>query len=65
MFPNAHAKSVSDISVEFSTKCFHTTYFEVVNPSSDELIEFLHFIVVANAPATASKFFHSLLKFCY
>ena len=30
MFPNTHAKSVSDISVEFSTESFHTSYLEVV-----------------------------------
>ncbi len=42
-----------------------TTYLEIVNPPSDKLIEFHHFITVANAPATARELFHSLLKFRY
>ena len=65
MLPNTHTKSISDITIKFFTECFHTSYLEVVNPSSDELIKFLYFIAVADAPTTACKFFHSLLKLCY
>ena len=63
MFPYTHAESVADMFIHFSTECFHASNLEIVNPSSDELIEFLHFVAVANAPATTSKSFHSLLKF--
>ena len=50
---------------EFFAECFHTSYLEVVNPTSYELIKFLHFIAVANTPATTGEFFHSLLKLRY
>ena len=50
MLPNTHTKSISDITIKFFTECFHTSYLEVVSPSSDELIKFLHFVAVANAP---------------
>ena len=46
MFPNAHAKSVSDVTVKFLAECFHTTYLEVVYPASYELIEFLNLAAV-------------------
>ena len=65
MFPNAHTKSVPDITVKFFAECFHTSYLEVVNPTSYELIKLLHFIAVANTPTTACEFFHSLLKLRY
>ena len=65
LFPNAHAQSATNSCVHLFTKCFHTTYLEIVNPPSDKLIEFHHFITVANAPATARELFHSLLKFRY
>ena len=65
MFPNAHAKPISDVSIKFSAKCFHTTYLKVVNPPSYKLVEFLHLIAVANTPTTTSEFFHPFLKFCY
>ena len=32
MFPNAHTKSVSDVTVKFLAEFLHTTYLEVVNP---------------------------------
>ena len=54
----------SDLS-HHRTYCFHTAYLEVVNPTSYELIELLHFTAVANTPATACEFFHSLLKLRY
>ena len=62
MFPDAHAKPVSNVSVKLLTQFFHTTYFKIVYPSSDKLINFLYLVAVANAPATASEFFHSLLE---
>ena len=65
MLPNAHAKSVSDVSVKFSTESLHTAYPEVINPSSNELIEFHHLIAVTNTPATTGEFSHSLLKLFY
>ena len=65
MFPNAHTKSVPDITVKFFAECFHTSYLEVVNPPSDKLIELFHLVAVANAPTTASEFSHSVLKLRY
>lgn len=65
MFPNANAQSISDVPVKFFAECFHTSYLEVVNPPSDELVDFLHFVAVANAPTTASEFPHPLLELCY
>jgi len=56
LFPNAHAKSIPDISIKFCAESFHASYFEVVNPASNELIEFLNLVAVANAPTTTSKF---------
>lgn len=44
---------------------FHTAYLEVVYLPSDKLVKFFHFIAVANTTATASEFFHSLLKHRY
>ena len=46
MFPNAHTKSVPDITVKFFAECFHTSYLEVVNPTSDKLIKFLNLAAV-------------------
>ncbi len=65
MFPNTHAKSISDVSIQLFAEGFHTSYFEVVNPPSYELIEFLNFVAVANAPTTTSEFFHSFLELRY
>ena len=65
MLPNTHTKSESDVSIKFFTKCFHTSYSEVVYPTSNKLIEFLNFVAVADAPTTASKVSHSFLKLCY
>ena len=65
MFPNAHAKSVSDVSVKFLTESLHTAYLEVINPPSNELIEFHHLIAVTNTPTTTSELSHSLLKLYY
>ena len=65
MLPYAHTKSVSDTSIQFSTKSFHAAYFKVVNPPSYKLIEFLHLIAVANTPATTGEFFHSFLELRY
>ena len=65
MFPYTHAKSEPDVSVQFPTKGFHTTYLKIVNPSPNELIEFHYLVAVADAPATASELFHPLLKLCY
>ena len=38
MLPDTHTKSISDITIKFITECFHTSYLEVVNPSSNKLI---------------------------
>ena len=65
MFPYAHTKSISDVAIECPAEFLHTAYLKVVNPPSDELIEFLYLIAVANTPATASEFFHPFLKLCY
>ena len=65
MFPYAHAKSVSDVTIQFSTKCFHTSNLKVVYPPSDQLIKFLNLVAVADAPSTTSEFFHPLLELCY
>ena len=65
MFPYAHTKSISDVSVKFSAKLFHTSYLKVVNPPSYKLIEFLHLIAVADSPATTGEFFHSFLELRY
>ena len=65
MFPDAHTKPIPNVAIKLFAETFHTTYLEVVYPSSDKLIEFLHLIAVANAPTTASEFFHSLLKLHY
>ena len=65
MFPNAHTKSVSDVTVKVLAEFLHTTYLEVVNPTSDKLIKFLNLVAVANAPATAREFFHLLLELRY
>ena len=65
MFPNAHTKSISDSAVEVIANTPHGSYPEIVYPTSYELIKFLHFIAVANTPATAGEFFHSLLKLRY
>ena len=65
MLPNTHTKSESDVSIKFFTKCFHTSYSEVVYPTSNKLIEFLNFVAVADAPTTACEFFHPLLKLRY
>ncbi len=65
MFPYTHAQSISNVRIKLCTECFHTSYLEVVNPPSDELVEFLNFITVADTPATACEFFHSSLKLCY
>ena len=65
MFPDAHTKPIPDVAIKLFAESFHTSYLEVVNPPSDELVEFLYLIAVANAPATASEFFHSLLKLRY
>ena len=46
MFPNAHTKSVSDVTVKFLAEFLHTTYLEVVNPTSDKLIKFLNLAAV-------------------
>ena len=64
MLPYTHAQSKSNVCVEFFAECFHTSYLEIVNPSSDELVEFLHFVAVANAPTTASELPHPLLELC-
>ena len=53
MFPNTHTQSVTDVRVKFSTETFHTSYLEVVNPSSDELIDLFYLVAVAYAPTTA------------
>ena len=50
MFPNAHTKSISDVSIKSSAKSFHASYLEIINPSSDELVQLLYFIAIANAP---------------
>ena len=65
MFPNAHTKSISDVTVKFLAEFLHTTYLEVVNPTSDKLIKFLNLVAVANAPATSREFFHLLLELRY
>ena len=65
MFPNAHTKSISDVSIQYLAKPLHASNLKVVNPTSDELIKFLHLISVANSPTTASEFFHSLFKLRY
>ena len=65
MFPNAHTQSISYVAIKFFAECFHTTYLEVVNTSSDKLIQFLYFVAVAYAPTTTGEFFHSLLELCY
>ena len=46
MFPNTHTKSVSDVTVKFLAEFLHTTYLEVVNPTSDKLIKFLNLAAV-------------------
>ena len=65
MFPNAHSKSISDVSIKLFAKRFHAPYLKVVNPPSDKLIELFHLVAVANAPTTASEFSHSVLKLRY
>ena len=65
MFPYAHAKPISDVSIHLFTESFHTSYLEVVNPSSNELIEFRNLVTVANAPTTTCEFFHPLLELRY
>ncbi len=40
MFPYAHAKPISNVSVKLLTQRLHTTYFKVVYPPSDKLIQF-------------------------
>ena len=39
--------------------------YEVVYPTSDKLIELLYLAAVADTPAAACEFFHSLLKLHY
>ena len=65
MFPYTHAQAISDMLIHFSTETFHASDFEVVNPSTDKLVEFLYFVAVAYAPTTTGEFFHSLLELCY
>ena len=50
------------MSIHISAESFHTTYLEVVYPTSDELVEFLHFIAVAYTPATTCEFLRPHLK---
>ena len=41
MFPDTHPQTVPDVTVKPLAQSFHATDFEIVNPSSDELVEFL------------------------
>jgi len=52
MFPYTHAKPESDVFIHFIAESFQTTNLEVVNPSSDELVEFHYLVAVANTPTT-------------
>lgn len=63
MLPYTHAQSKSNVCVEFFAECFHTSYLEIVNPPSDELVEFLHFVAVANALAVRLYISHYLGMF--
>ena len=53
----------SNVCVEFFAECFHTSYLEIVNPPSDELVEFLHFVAVANTLAVRLYISHYLGMF--
>ena len=65
MFPDAHTQAESNMFIHISTDIFHTSYFEIINPASNELIKFLNLIAIAHAPATTSEFFHSHLELRY
>ena len=65
MFPDAHSQPIANVTVQLRTKGFHTSYLEVVNPPSNELVKLLYFITVADTPTTTSEFFHPFLKLCY
>ena len=44
MFPDAHSQAVSDVAVQSLAQPFHTPDFEVVDPSSDKLVELIYLI---------------------
>ena len=51
VLPDTHPQSVPDVAVQLLAQSFHASDFEIVNPSSDKLIEFIHLICVTNSPA--------------
>ena len=64
MFPDAHSQAVSDITVQPLAQTFHASDFEVVNPSSDKLIKFVHLIGITYSPVPACQLSHLRLKLC-
>ena len=65
MFPYAHTKSISDVSIKLSAQSLHTSYLEIVNPPYDKLIEFHNLIAVTNSPTPACEFSHFLFELHY
>ena len=62
MFPDTHPQAVSDVGIQSFTHFYHTPDFEVVYPSSDELIQLLNLVAVRDSPASARQFLHLRLK---
>ena len=67
MFPNAHSQAVSDVPIQSHAQPLHAPDFEVIFPSSDELVQLLHLIGVAYSPASACQFLHLRfeLRYCF
>ena len=65
MLPNTHPQMVAYVTVQTLTQSLHAPDFEVVYPSSDELVQFLHFVAVAHTPASACQFLHLYFEFRY
>ena len=64
-FPYAHPQAYTYSCIKILTKPLHTTDFEVVYPTSYQLIQLHYFVAVAYSPTAVSKFLHSFLELCY
>ena len=62
LFPDTHSQSKAYMRIELSTYLFHASDFKVIDPSSYQLVEFLHLIGVADSPTPTCKFLHLFLE---
>ena len=65
MLPNTHSQTIAYVAIQPFAQTFHASDFEVVNPSSDKLVEFIHFVIVAYSPTPARGFLHLCFELCY